>query len=585
MAASKPASASAVPTPTVFAAWLGRLPTWARLGLAATGSLMMALGAPPHGLNTLIWLGFVPLLVVLRLAPRRPPRRVFAYGVLGGVCTGLVGFPWIAELLVRFAEVPWLVGALGLGLFSLWMALPFGLWAVAVVWGPNRGWRRIAWPIASWVAIADLWPQLFPYTPLIGFSEVPAWMQAAELAGVPALSAQVVALGVLATDALIGPPTPVGNARRWRMVRAALALAIPVLATVGGHWRLGTIDAEIASARRVRVGLVQPNNALMTHNARGRMRRLHTMSAAAQAEGAQLVVWPEAGAFPYSIQRPFTRDGGRRHRRIMRGFRLPTIFGAGTHAPGEAWERNSVFNLAIDGEVRGRFDKVILVPIGEYVPVIDPLWLRRRVPAVSHNIAGEGPVRFEVQPAPSEDRPNPGPAFFAGPLVCYEDIFPNFARQVAGQSGGIELFVNVTIDTWFGDTAEPWEHLALAQLRSVEHRIPMVRSVAAGVTAAVDAGGRLVAHLPVTAPLAGSPVAPQRLVTDVALTRNTAARPTIYARFGWLAPWLCQAWGLLVLGAGLLARVRRKPYKQPATVSATPAEPPHLAPDDGDKPK
>lgn len=544
--------------PTTVHALLCRLPTWALLGIASTSGLCFGLGAPPEGLTALIWLGFVPLVLVLRVTADRGWRRAFWTGLSGGVCVGLVGFPWIAQLIVTFTEVPWVVGALGLIAFSIWTAIPFGLWAVGFVLGPQRGWQRWAWPIVLWIALAAVWPHLFPYTPMIGFAEAPAWMQAAELAGVAAVEAQVLGVGLLLSDALLT------EARGPRLIRGALGVAIPVLSTALGSVRLAAVDAEAATARRVRIGIVQPNNALMTEDPTDRLARLHTMSVAAQAEGAQMIVWPEAGAFPYAIERPFRHDFTRTHRRILRGYRLPTIFGAGSYAKDEEWERNSVFNMAADGTVRGRFDKTILVPIGEYVPIVDPSWVREHVPAVSHNIAGEGPVRFEVDPSPTPERPDPGPPLFVGPLVCYEDIFPDFARRVAAQPGGIDLFVNVTIDTWFGVTAEPWEHLALAQFRSVEHRIPMVRSVSAGVSASIDAGGRLVAHLPVTGPTAEVPVPPQRLVTDVALPRNTAQQPTIYARAGWLVPWACQAWVVLVLAMAALARLRGRPYKRPS---------------------
>ena len=113
---------------------------------------------------------------------------------------------------------------------------------------------------------------------------------------------------------------------------------------------------------------------------------------------------------------------------------------------------------------------------------------------MSHNHAGEGPARFTVELTDGS------PDFYAGPVICYEDIFPDFVHDVARQDGGVDVFVNVTIDTWFGDTAEPWEHLALAQYRSVEHRIPMVRSVAAGTSSVVDTAGRVAAALPVRAP-------------------------------------------------------------------------------------
>ena len=131
-------------------------------------------------------------------------------------------------------------------------------------------------------------------------------------------------------------------------------------------------------------------------------------------------------------------------------------------------------------------------------------------------------------------------------------------REVAALPGGVELFVNVTIDAWYGDSAEPWEHLALAQLRSVEHRIPMVRSVSTGVSAVIDAAGRLVAHIPLR-PVAEDTLAdfpPELLVEDVALPRNTAEAPTPYARGGWLLGPFCVV-GVAATTACHLRRSRR----------------------------
>lgn len=531
--------------------------------LSTTASLLLALGAPPQGTTWLIWLGFVPLTLVARVAPVRPPasgrfrRRipiVFWLGWCGGLCTGLVGFPWIAETLERFGGLPSWVAALGLMLFSAWTAVPFGLWAWGVARGPARGWRAIAWPVVLWIGLTTLWPALFPYTAVIGFAEEPVWMQAAELGGVPLVEAQVVLVGVLLADAILGGPGPGPGPGpgRGRVVRVAVALAVPLLSTVLGAWRLQQIDAEQQQARRVRFGVIQPNTALGTLDNGDRMRRLRGMSRLAAAEGAQLLVWPEAGAFPFRTRRPFTKDFSDPFRSVLRGHGLPTIFGAGSYGSNVRWEYNTVYAMAADGTVTGSFDKVILVPFGEYVPLVDPAWAIRQVPSMSHNLAGEGPARFVMQPAARPSEPEPAP-LSAGPLICYEDIFPGFAHEVAAQPGGIDVFVNVTIDTWFGDTAEPWEHLALAQFRSVEHRIPMVRSVAAGVSTVVDAGGRMVAHIPARGPTLQRSVDPEYLVYDVALPRNTADRPTVFARIGWLLPWLCV---LTVLGAVLAAMAR-----------------------------
>src|SRR5690606_27169659 len=148
--------------------------------LSTTASLLMALGAPPNGFTALVWLGFVPLTLVARVSSTRRARSTFLLGWLGGLCTGLVGFPWIAETLERFGGLPPWVAALGLLLFSAWTAVPFGLWTWGVSRGPAHGWKALAWPVVLFIALVTIWPALFPYTVVIGFAEAPAWMQAAE---------------------------------------------------------------------------------------------------------------------------------------------------------------------------------------------------------------------------------------------------------------------------------------------------------------------------------------------------------------------------------------------------------------------
>lgn len=537
---------------------LARLGTPWRYAIASTASTLMAIGAPPGGVTWLVWLGFLPLVAVLRVQPPDRVRQAFGLGVAGGLGTGLVGFPWIGEMLERFGGFPTSVSTIGLVVFSLWTAIPFGIWAVGVVRGPRRGAWAIAWPALLWVAIAAAWPSLFPYTVVIGFAEAPEWIQAAEILGVGGVEAQVVIAGVLAADGLLALSDR--SARRSAGIRLAAAVAIPVVSWGLGRARLHAIDDELAAAPKVRFGIVQPNVPIDAWSRADSMMRLRVSSAAAQDEGAQVIVWPEAGAFPYRTTRPFQHDFPSPERAVMWSHALPTIFGAASIDPGGRWEYNTVYNMRADGVVEGSFDKTILVPFGEYVPLVDPAWAIAQVPSMAHNIAGEKPASFHVVPPPTADHldhPDP-PAFHAGPLVCYEDIFSGFARETAAQPGGIDVFVNVTIDTWFGDTAEPWEHLALAQFRSVEHRIPMVRSVAAGPSSVIDAGGRLVRALPVRGFVDDRFPPPEWLVVDVALPRNTERDATAFAKIGWFFPHACQAIALLALARVVRSRYRRR---------------------------
>ncbi len=509
--------------------WILSLGFWPSLVVASTSGFIQALGAPPGGWLIGHFIGLVPMLVMVG-RPGVDWRSAGWFGLAGGIGVGLAGFPWIAEMLVRFARVPWAVGGFGLLMISLWMAIPYALFAIALRLGPQRGVLSFAWPIVSYVALLGIWPNLFPYTPLLGFAERPAFMQLAEFGGVPLVEALVLLFALLLSRGLLA------ESRGQAVRELGLAALIPPLLLAHGTWRMGEVDRAAAGAPFVRIGIVQPNVPVGDVSSEDRMARLSAPSARLERAGAELIVWPEAGAYPYGILRPFRHDRALGPGRVLDAHRTPTIFGANTREQAARFGFNSVFLLASSGDVIGHYDKINLVPFGESIPLIDPDWVTDRIPQIAHHERGEAPARFVLSGSPVADgRASPWPLAM-GPLICYEDIIASFVRSVAAQPGGLELFVNVTIDAWYGDTAEPTEHLALAQFRSIEHRIPMVRSVSTGVSAVIDHNGRLVAHLPLrpvsVRTLADFP--PESLLYDVVLPRNTAEQPTAYARGGWL---------------------------------------------------
>ncbi len=152
-----------------------------------------------------------------------------------------------------------------------------------------------------------------------------------------------------------------------------------------------------------------------------------------------------------------------------------------------------LFNSAIagggsstEGEIEGRYDKEYLLTFGEYLPFGETFTiLYKWSPNSGHFSPGKSldPLVLDVH----------GEKHLVTALICYEDILPRFTND-AVRHGDPDLLVNITNDAWFGDTAEPWEHLALAQLRAVEHRRYFVRGTNSGVSAVIDPVGRVVAH-------------------------------------------------------------------------------------------
>jgi apolipoprotein N-acyltransferase len=137
---------------------------------------------------------------------------------------------------------------------------------------------------------------------------------------------------------------------------------------------------------------------------------------------------------------------------------------------------NSAYLLRPDGVVAGRYDKVHLVPYGEYVP------LRQLFPFIGKLVAGIGDFRpgKGFDPLVSDGRR-------LGVLICYEGIFPEAARDY--KRNRADLLVNITNDAWFGRTSAPYQHLSMTVFRAVENRLYLVRAANTGVSAVIDPTG------------------------------------------------------------------------------------------------
>jgi apolipoprotein N-acyltransferase len=205
-------------------------------------------------------------------------------------------------------------------------------------------------------------------------------------------------------------------------------------------------------------------------------------------QGVDFVVWSETSAM-----RPMREEDAKRlvPYEIGRRLGLPAIFGAVLVKPHPDPRRRYVyFNSALStdarGEVDGRYDKEFLLAFGEYLPFGDTF------PALYEASPNSGRFSPGTELTPLYIDLN-GTKHAVATLICYEDILPSFTNRAVAATGA-ELLVNMTNDAWFGDTSEPWEHLALAKLRAIEHRRFLVRSTNSGVSAVVDPVGRVIAQ-------------------------------------------------------------------------------------------
>jgi apolipoprotein N-acyltransferase len=304
--------------------------------------------------------------------------------------------------------------------------------------------------------------------------------------------------------------------RRIPMLAVALAGAIALQATVLVKAEPSAVDAHAT--------LVQQNVPIVRQwsyeQYKALVDALSAMSVAPQAAKepgvAPLIVWPESPAPFESDDRLFTESTAELARQ-QRSWLLAgvTAVQPGTRTDEGGQVYNSAVLLAPSGTVVQRYDKVHLVPWGEYVPFA---WAFGFAKSLTHEVGTFAPG--EAGRTPLEVG-----SHRYGVFICYESVFPHEVRQFAGH--GAEVFVNISNDAWFGDSGAPWQHLNMARMRAVENHRWLLRCTNNGVTASIDPLGRVatVARRNERVALA----APYGLLSDT----------TFYTRYGDWFPILC----------------------------------------------
>jgi apolipoprotein N-acyltransferase len=544
-----------------------RLPTLdrrraVRLAWSALAALLMFLSAPTFDVWPLMWIGMAPLIYVA--LESTTPKRAFLQGWFTGTIANTAAFAWMGGFLRHFGHMSALEATPIMLLLTAYQGLEFAF----LSWGIYRVRRRLGatWPMALlaplvMVVIELCTPQIFPFYLAITQAWVPPVIQIADLTGPLGVTFVLVAVnGALYDLWAAWRARRAGEAIVWkRALRGPAAVAALLVAVLGyGALRMHQIDARRAAAPKAKAGLVQANVGILEKwDPREFARLVEThqrLSGDLQRAGADFIVWPES-SYSYLLPRDVAHDlPPDDPRRIRRGFDRPLLFGAITRAAGPArtfkdkFPYNTALMMDAAGRITGKYDKVFLMMFGEYIPFYESIpWFTDLFPEASNTNRGEDPAVFPLELG--------GRTFRLGPLICYEDILPGFARRLAALRP--QLFVNITNDAWFGRTAEPYQHLALAVFRSVEHRIEMVRAVNTGVSAHIDATGRVRAATASYDPLAQPPPEPVTLMAEVALLDGGG----LYRIIGDLFGMLCLA--------TLVALLLRRPAPRPEE----PAEP------------
>lgn len=498
--------------------------TLAYAAASVAAGVALALAYPNFEFTALAWTGLAPVIVI---ATWRRPALAFAWGALAGGLFFFTLLSWLNFTFSVYSAIPGPLVYVPTAALAAYCGLYVALFAAALAYLAGR--RGPAWALVCapfiWVAAEWVRGHLFGGFPwgLLGYSQYRELrvIQVAELGGVYAVSFVVVA----ANAALAGLFTLPGR-------RALIGLAAGgalVVATLGfGAARL----AQTGPSERpeVRIGIMQPaieqplkfdpNHAAQTLGIYLELTRR------AARDEPQLLVWPET-AMPGALRREPALQ--RLLAQVAGSLGMPLLVGSIDVSDGSPVQyRNSAF-LVTERGIAERYDKIQLVPFGEYVPLSGLLgFVRGWAEFIADLEPGARPVVFNGPPAPF------------GVVICYEGIFPELVREFV--KDGARFMVNMTNDAWFGRTSGPAQHLAMYPLRAVEHRTAVVRAANTGISALIAPTGRILRRLPLFE---------RGTMTDAVPLRQGT---TLYTRFGdWLV-WLSLA---VTAGALVAARGRR----------------------------
>lgn len=456
---------------------------WFRRALAVTAGAALALAFPKPGIAGLAWVAPAVMLLAARQG------NAFRLGLLAGFAHYLVSLAWLLNIPVKFLPIlGWIALAGYLALYpAVWT------WACARARGASpaaatASWLgRTGWALfcaAAWVAMEMAVARVFTGFPwnLLGVTQQKQLLpliQVASWTGVYGVSFLVVWFSVSLLNAFEAIARDPGARHAW-LKELALPVSVVAMLYAGGLHR---INSAAKPGRSLRVALIQPSiPQTMIWNpaeADARFGELMKLTTAALTNRPDVLIWPEA-AVPKMLRDD--RELQSAVAGLARSNQVWMILGSddfsfqGTNV----LYHNSSFLISPRGEMAGSYRKRRLVIFGEYVPLLDWLpFVKYLTPITGGFTPGHGPVTFDLA----------GLRAKTSVLICFEDVFPHFVREHAGED--IDFLVNITNDGWFGEGAAQWQQAASAAFRAVENNRPLVRCANNGLSCWIDRFGAM----------------------------------------------------------------------------------------------
>ena len=508
-----------------------------RFVAAALSGVLLYLTAPPLNLAGLAWFLWVPLLVV-QVPGRHKLNLGLAYAA--GWIAQTVIYSWLVDTVVIFSSLPMPIAVLVLLLFSTAFSVHFALMFGGAAWLRQR--LGLLWVLALPVlviAVERLFPQLFPYYQGVTQYRHPWIFQSVSVFGVWGLSFLVMLSNCVIAETVIR----LREKQRPPILAIGGALVL-FLANLGfGAWRHGGIESRLQTAPVVDMAVLQQSVTMEERLAgtalEGLKEWVRLTKALDGGDAPDLVVWPEGSVFFNPNSERSARVLGDRSPRqyfedLAKAGGFDFLVGGGTieelAEPDEFGRTfrafNSTYFFRNDGGLSDRYDKMVPLPFGEYIPLSDTF------PFLKGIIRGPGDFEKGRRATTFHATTREGEPYRFSVPICYEAILDDTMRLLlqgddGEEEGPVDLFVVITNDGWFGQTASPHQHAMLTAVYATALGRPLVRHAYTGVSWVVEPHGEISFETDTFTEVVD--VVPVRLwQTD-----------TLYARGGWMTPWLC----------------------------------------------
>lgn len=487
---------------------------------ALISGILLFLSFPQYGSGFIAWIALVPLFHAIK-------DRTFSDSLLFGFIAGAVYYVgiiyWVVYAIFKYGNLPIYTAILAMLLLSAYLSIYVAFFSAGINYFKKKKIPLLFSAPIIWTSleyIKSIFLTGFPWENLAysQFLNIKI-IQLADMTGTYGISFLIVFINAVIYQVLFDNLT-----KKKIIFNLCIAVLIIFLVYGYGVYRVSTITGLMNDAKAIEVNLIQGNiDQGVKWDEAYRQKSVETykkLSLKYSIKSRGLIVWPETAV-------PFYFQNADNYRRAIIEVAISSNNWLLIGSPSYVKENNtyavsnSAFLISPEGEVKGQYDKVHLVPFGEYVP------LRKYFPFIDKLVFGIGDFR-----AGSGYHPLQMDQLELGVLICYEGIFPEAGRKYKNENA--QLLVNITNDAWYGRTSAPYQHLSMVILRSIENRLYTVRAANTGISAIIDATGAIVSNTDLfeTTSLQGS-----------VKILNTK---TFYSIFGDVFAYICLA-GLILL--------------------------------------